>query len=146
MTYNYQYPHMAVTVDVVLFDSSSAKPSILLIKRANNPYKDHWALPGGYVDMKEKIEAAAARELSEETGAKIKHIEFLGYFDDINRDPRERTLSLAFWAKTQRHQQSIAAADDAKDAQWFAISELPELAFDHQAIIDIAIRKFNNLR
>jgi len=143
MSYDYQYPHMAVTVDVVLFDISSNEASILLIKRANAPFKDFWALPGGYVDMEEKIEAAALRELTEETGAEIKEINFLDFFDDILRDPRERTVSFAFWATTQQQMQSIQAADDANDAQWFPVQKLPQLAFDHQLIINRAIKNLN---
>jgi len=143
MPYSYQYPHMAVTVDVVLFDISLNEASVLLIKRANAPFKDFWALPGGYVDMEEKMEAAALRELTEETGAEIKQINFLGFFDDIQRDPRERTVSFAFWATTQRQIQSIQAADDANDAQWFPVQSLPQLAFDHQLIIDTAMKNFS---
>ena len=144
MTYKYKYPHMAVTVDLVLFDVSTTEASVLLIKRANEPYKNHWALPGGFVDMDEKIESAALRELEEETGAKIAEIEFLGYFDDINRDPRERTVSFVFMATTDKQQQNIVAADDAADAQWYPVTELPKLAFDHPKIIELAIAKLKD--
>jgi len=132
---------MAVTVDLVLFDTSTTEATILLIKRANDPYKNHWALPGGFVDMDEKIESAARRELEEETAVKIDKIEFLGYFDDINRDPRERTISFVFMATTNKQQHNIVAADDASDAKWYPVTELPKLAFDHPNIIELAIAK-----
>jgi len=141
MSYTYQYPHMAVTVDVVLFCTTTTPASVLLIKRANEPFKHQWALPGGYVDMGEKIEAAALRELSEETGARIDNLEFLGFFDAVDRDPRERTISLAFWAITTADQQLIKAADDACEAKWHSITQLPPLAFDHSEIIKFSISK-----
>ena len=132
---------MAVTVDVVLFCTTTTPPSVLLIKRANEPFKNQWALPGGYVDMSEKIEDAAHRELSEETGAKIDNLDFLGFFDAVERDPRERTVSFAFWSKTSINQQQIKAADDASKAEWHSINELPPLAFDHQKIVKLARSK-----
>jgi 8-oxo-dGTP diphosphatase len=144
MSYTYDYPHMAVTVDLVLFDISDAKISILLIKRGNDPFKGSWALPGGYVDMDEGIEAAAIRELNEETGAKIDNLKFIGYFDAINRDPRERTVSFAFLAITNKNHQKIKAADDAADAQWFSIDKIPPLAFDHKKIIACALEALNS--
>jgi 8-oxo-dGTP diphosphatase len=141
MAFTYEYPHMAVTVDVVLFDTSSQNKSVLLIKRRNAPFKDRWALPGGYVDMTESVIDAAKRELSEETGANISSLDFLGYFDDVKRDPRERTLSLAFLAKTDKSSLEIKASDDASEVRWYPLESLPELAFDHMLIIDAAIKK-----
>lgn len=139
MTYTYQYPHMAVTVDLVLFDDSTT-PHVLLIKRAKDPFEGMWALPGGYVDMEERIETAAKRELEEETSASVDDATFLGFFDEIHRDPRERTVSFAFWATTKRSMQNVKAADDARDARWFSIEELPPMAFDHGKILERAIQ------
>ena len=133
---------MAVTVDIVLFGISKHAPSVLLIKRGNEPFKDCWALPGGYVDMGEKIEAAAIRELSEETGVRSIGLNFLGFFDDVERDPRERTVSFAYWSSIKMEHQNIMAADDASAAQWHALAQLPHLAFDHNEIIDRAISEF----
>jgi 8-oxo-dGTP diphosphatase len=144
MSFTYEYPHMAVTVDVVLFDLSTKNHSVLLIKREKDPFIDHWALPGGYVDMEEKIKTAAFRELAEETGAIIDSLEFLDFFDDIYRDPRERTVSFAYWATTTKIEQNILAADDASDAKWHLIESLPKLAFDHKNIVDIAIKKIRS--
>jgi 8-oxo-dGTP diphosphatase len=135
---------MAVTVDFVLIGLSNQTASVLLIKRRNVPFKDQWALPGGYVDMDEKIEEAALRELSEETGAQVNNVEFLGFFDAVDRDPRERTVSFTFWATTKIDTQNIEAADDASDARWHLLEKLPHLAFDHADIIKRAISRFES--
>jgi 8-oxo-dGTP diphosphatase len=137
----YKYPRMSTTVDLLLFDNCAKETTILLIKRKNDPYENHWALPGGFIDMDEKVADAARRELQEETGVKIDHIDFLGYYDDIDRDPRGRTVSFAFTAITDKSSHRVKAADDASDAQWYAIHQLPLLAFDHQMIIEQAISK-----
>ena len=138
MSYTYEYPHMAVTVDIVPVASGS-RLEVLLIRRANPPFKDKWALPGGYVDIDERAEDAARRELREETGVTCGALEFVGYFDAVNRDPRERTLSLAFLARLGCDHPDIAAADDAADAAWFHVDDLPALAFDHAGVIEAAL-------
>ena len=137
LSFTYQYPHMAVTVDVVLFDSP-ARGRILLIQRRNEPFKDHWALPGGYVDMDETVLDAAHRELAEETGVTQIDLTFLGYFDAIDRDPRERTIAIAF-VGALREAAPVQAGDDARDAGWHTIEALPPLAFDHAQIIRRAV-------
>ena len=140
MAYTYAHPHMAVTVDAVVFGEGLDGREVLLIRRARDPFKDRWALPGGYVDIDETVAAAARRELSEEAGLDVPDLAFLGYFDAVDRDPRERTLSLAFTGRVDRDQARIKAGDDAAEARWFPVSALPELAFDHGVIIERAIK------
>lgn len=125
-----------VTVDIVLLKSNS----ILLIKRLKEPYKDCWALPGGFVEENEDLEEAAKRELLEETSIEINSLEQIGAFGKPFRDPRHHTVSIAFYGETDEHTMAIAA-DDAKEAYWFPLNELPDLAFDHQEIINKAIHK-----
>ncbi|MBL4696475.1 MAG: NUDIX hydrolase [Rhizobiaceae bacterium] len=141
--FTYQFPHMAVTVDLVLFHCEDPKPTILLIKRKNNPFENKWAVPGGYVDMGETIEMAAKRELLEETGMVVPNIHFFGYFDAIHRDPRERTISFAFWAQTTVSKANLKAGDDAGDAKWFELVDLPNLAFDHMNLVELAVKSLH---
>lgn len=138
MSYTYDYPRMAVTVDVALFSRGDA-PEVLLIERGKPPFAGRWALPGGFVGMDERLADAAARELAEETGMSEISLAFLGYFDAIDRDPRGRTLSLAFWGFIDHRPAVLRAADDAADARWFPINGLPPLAFDHDQIMARAI-------
>jgi 8-oxo-dGTP diphosphatase len=123
-----------VTVDIVLCKSSK----ILLIKRLKDPYKDCWALPGGFVDENEDLEDAAKRELFEETSVKVDQLTQIGAFGKPFRDPRHHTVSIAFYGEVDENTIAMAS-DDAKDAYWFQLDDLPELAFDHQEIIDKAI-------
>lgn len=139
MPYTYAYPHMAVTADAVLLTRSTPR-KVLLVRRAKPPFEGQWAIPGGYVDMDEKVAAAAARELAEETGVGGVTLRFLGYFDAIGRDPRERTLSLAFVGEVEDERAvQAAAADDAADAAWHLVDVLPPLAFDHAEILKRAL-------
>lgn len=138
MPYTYQYPHMAVTVDAVVFRDGDA-PSVLLIKRGREPHAGKWALPGGVVDMTETLLAAAHRELEEETGLSGVDLQFLHYFDAVDRDPRERTLSLAFWGVVSAGADVVAAGDDAADVVWHPIVALPPLAFDHAEVLERAV-------
>lgn len=138
MSYTYDHPHMAVTVDVVVIATSGEDPYILMIRCANPPFAGMWALPGGYVGIDETIANAARRELREETGIDCSHLRFVGYFDTRDRDPRERTVSFAFIAEVQEAAK-VQAADDASDAGWFPLQSLPEMAFDHATIMDAAL-------
>jgi 8-oxo-dGTP diphosphatase len=129
--YTYQYPHPAVTVDAILI---SKKNSVLLIERGRDPYKGKWALPGGFINIDEELETACLRELEEETGLRIGELTQFKAFGAVNRDPRERTISVIFYAFAE-DELRVTAADDAAKAQWFPLGELPELAFDHQLIL-----------
>lgn len=123
-----------VTVDVVLCKSNK----ILLIKRLKEPFKDCWALPGGFVDENEDLEDAAKRELEEETSVKVNSLEQIGAFGKPFRDPRSHTVSVAYFGTVPENTIAIAS-DDAKEAYWFPINDLPELAFDHKEIIEKAL-------
>ncbi|HEX8269152.1 MAG TPA: NUDIX hydrolase [Flavobacterium sp.] len=128
-----------VTVDAVVFRVKSDAVELLLIQRKNDPFKGHWALPGGFVDEHEDLEVAAIRELKEETGLLINSLEQLRTFGTPHRDPRSHTVSVVHWGFAP-DDAVIAAADDAADARWLPIMELPELAFDHDEIINYAIK------
>lgn len=143
--YSYKYPRPALTVDCVLFgwDLNELNLQILLIERKNDPFANHWALPGGFVDMDETTEDAALRELEEETGVKDVFLEQLYTFSGVNRDPRGRVVSVAYFALIRPSAHEIIAASDAKNARWFSLKELPLLAFDHANIIQTA---FSRLR
>jgi 8-oxo-dGTP diphosphatase len=135
-----------VTVDAIVFGySKNEGVSVLLIKRKYPPFKDSWALPGGFVEPDESLEAAVKRELLEETGIKVNYLEQLYTFGEPDRDPRQRIVSVAYLAlvKTSLYQE-IKASTDADDAQWFNIGELPKLAFDHKAIVQAAIERVRN--
>jgi len=141
MSHTYDHPRMAVTVDVALFSDGKA-PEALLVRRGKPPFEGRWALPGGFVEIDERLADAAARELAEETGVSGVPLAFFGYFDAIDRDPRGRTLSLAFWGRVDKGEVRLRADDDAADAGWFPINDLPPLAFDHDRIIGEALAAF----
>ena len=125
---------IAVTVDSIIFKDVDSSAKILLIKRKNDPFKKSWALPGGFLEGSESLEKGAKRELKEETGIKIWHLEQLNIYAAINRDPRGRTISIAF-VGILYEEFHIKAGDDAKEVNWFNLDELPDLAFDHSEII-----------
>jgi len=128
---------MLVTVDIIVFLNNN----VLLIQRKNNPFKGAYALPGGFVEMNETLKDAAARELYEETGLQNIDLSQLAAFDKIDRDPRDRNISIVYYGFTTSENSSIEGGDDAENAQWFNISSLPPLAFDHQDIIQFALNK-----
>lgn len=138
--YCYKYPHPAVAADNLVFKFDSKKLQILLIKRKNDPFKDCWALPGGFVNIDETTINAAKRELLEETNIKIQNIYHLGVYDDVNRDPRERVISVAYYCFVQKDVKP-KALDDAKDFRWYNIEKLPTLAFDHAKIIEDCLNR-----
>lgn len=129
-----------VTVDVVLFKLSANYLELLLIKRKNEPYRDCWALPGGFVDTNEDLEDAAKRELFEETTIQVNCLEQLKAFGKPFRDPRSHVVSIAFFGYASENSIAIAN-DDAKEAKWFSVNDLPKLAFDHDEIIKFALSK-----
>lgn len=130
----YDHPRPAVTVDIVLFHRLKRGERVLLIQRKRDPFKGHWAFPGGFVDDNESLEAAASRELFEETGLSGIELEQIGAFGDPGRDPRGHTVSVVFAALLE-DQPKPAAADDAEDARWHSVSKHPPLAFDHKKIL-----------
>ncbi|MGB5830566.1 MAG: NUDIX domain-containing protein [Thiohalocapsa sp.] len=137
-THCYAYPHPAVTTDVVLFTIRDEGLELLLIRRGNPPFKDCWALPGGFLDIDEDLDRCAARELEEETGLADLYLEQLRTFGALGRDPRERVISVAYFALAPAERLHIQAGDDAAEARWHSLPNLPELAFDHAEIIRIA--------
>ena len=132
--YCYDYPRPSVTVDIVLFYPAAERVEVLLIKRAREPFKGEWALPGGFVDKDESLEAAAMRELKEETGVEEFRLTQIGAFGDPGRDPRGHTVSVAFAALLSNRAEA-RAADDAQDARWHSAARPPRLAFDHSKIL-----------
>ena len=132
MEYTYRYPHPAVATDCVVFGFDNNDLNVLLIRRGINPYKDCWAFPGGFIKMDETAEEGVRRELEEETGLTPKYVEQFHTFSTVDRDPRERVISIAFF--TLVNNSDVQGGDDAAEAKWFKVSELPKLAFDHQEI------------
>ena len=139
--YCYGFPRASVTVDCVLFGLSEEKLKVLLIQRAHDPFAGRWALPGGFIEMEESLEASALRELEEETGLSKIYLEQLYTFGDCGRDPRGRTISVAYFALVQAAEHKANAADDASAAEWFPVEKLPKLAFDHAKILDCALQR-----
>ena len=133
----YRYPHPAVAVDCVIFGYDGSNIKVLLIQRKNYPYKTSWAFPGGFINMNETAEEAACRELEEETGLKGVVVRQLYTYTDIERDPRERVISIAHYALTRTTE--VKAGDDAKNVRWFPLNEIPNLAFDHDIILNKAL-------
>lgn len=145
MSYTYEHPRLAVTVDVALF-AAGGETEVVLIERGKPPFARTWALPGGFVGIEERLADAAGRELAEETGITGVALHFFGYFDAINRDPRGRTLSLAFWSAIAKDTAPLRADDDAADARWFPVTALPALAFDHHEIVEKALEAYRKAR
>ena len=145
MSFTYKYPRPALTVDCVIFgfDHTQEAPELqtLCIERNIAPFKGKWALPGGFVQMDETLDAAAVRELKEETGIENVYIEQLYTFGALDRDPRGRTVSVSYVALVNLEQHILDAGTDAKSAEWFPINKLPALAFDHKLIVKTAIER-----
>lgn len=165
--FQYQYPRPAVAVDCVVFgyrnfgigSAGGSEPDfgdvdtdqgsviqgpelrVLLIKRRNDPFAGSWAFPGGFLDMDETLDQAASRELMEETGLECQYLEQLFTFGKVDRDPRERVLSVGYYALVRSDFSDVTAASDAKEAEWFSLERLPALAFDHQEIFRTAIQR-----
>jgi 8-oxo-dGTP diphosphatase len=130
-----------VTVDCVVFAVVDEALRVLLIRRGRAPFAGGWALPGGFIEMDEDLEAAARRELSEETGLRDLYLEQLYTFGDPGRDPRGRVVSVAYYALVDPAGHQLEAASDADAVEWFAVDALPELAFDHQVILETALER-----
>jgi 8-oxo-dGTP diphosphatase len=139
------YKNPSVTADLVILSVIEEELGVLLIKRKHAPFKDHFALPGGFVNYDEDIETAAYRELKEETGVDDAYLEQLYTFGKVNRDPRKRIITVAYFSLVDYKKiKTPVAGDDAKEAKWFKLSELPKLAFDHDKIIDKALDRIRN--
>ncbi|HSA07550.1 MAG TPA: NUDIX domain-containing protein [Candidatus Gastranaerophilales bacterium] len=134
-----KYKNPALTVDIAVFTIIDKELKILLIKRKNPPFQDKWAIPGGFVDYEEEIITAAKRELEEETGVKNLSVEQVHTFGKVGRDPRGRTVSVVYLAVADSSGIKINAGSDAKQAEWFNARNLPELAFDHDEIVDFTL-------
>ncbi|MCX8210309.1 MAG: 8-oxo-dGTP diphosphatase [Neolewinella sp.] len=134
--HTYKYPRPSVTVDIVVYGYDGGKQlKMLLIERGGEPFKGHWALPGGFVDLNEDLETAALRELEEETGVKDLFVEQLFTYGAVQRDPRGRVISIAYFSLVNLQDHPAKASSDATKAEWFLLDELPDLAFDHSEII-----------
>jgi len=140
MEYTYKYPRPAVTADCVVM-TNEPLPKVLLIQRGADPFKGAWAFPGGFMNMDETTEDCAIRELEEETGLKVTAVDQIGAYSKVDRDPRGRTITVAYLAIIDTPEEVIGQ-DDAAKAQWFPITELPHLAFDHYDIMQDAVRTY----
>lgn len=131
--YCYKYPHPSVTTDCVIFGFDGSELKVLLIERGIEPFKGKWALPGGFMRMDESAEECARRELKEETGLTVNYIKQFHTFTAVDRDPRERVITIAHYALVRL--EDVKGGDDAAKAQWFSLNDVPTLAFDHDAIL-----------
>ena len=153
MAYTYKYPRPAVTADCIVITRES-EPKVLLIERGDDPFKGCWAFPGGFMNMDETTEQCAIRELEEETGLTVSGLHQIGAYSKVDRDPRGRTVTVAYLAIVDAPM-AVKGQDDAAKAQWFPLTafldkpsgkaERPELAFDHDEIMRDAIRKYKEV-
>ena len=168
MAYTYKYPRPAVTADCIVItreaepkaaskqeqrdacidtaerEQARATPKVLLIQRGFDPYKGCWAFPGGFMNMDETTEQCAIRELEEETGLKVTNIHQIGAYSKVDRDPRGRTITVAYLAIIDEPI-AVTGQDDAAKAEWWPLSDLPHLAFDHYDIMQDAIKCYTNI-
>ena len=142
MAYIYKYPRPAVTADCIVI-TKETEPKVLLILRGNTPFKGAWAFPGGFMDMDETTEQCAVRELEEETGLQVPKIQQIGAYSKVDRDPRGRTITVAYLAIVDEPM-AVTGKDDAAKAEWWPLSDLPHLAFDHYDIMQDAIALFKS--
>jgi len=143
VAYTYEHPRPAVTVDAVVFAREGRAWRVLLVRRGQPPFEGKWALPGGFVEMDETLAESAARELAEETGLGGVELEQLHAFGDPGRDPRGRTVSVVHWGVVEHGLPEVKGDDDADEAVWHAVEALPELAFDHEEILRLAIERLH---
>lgn len=138
MAHSYEFARPALTVDVVVFALDVDELQVMLVERDLRPFEGYWALPGGFVRVDETLEQAARRELEEETGLKDIYLEQLFTFGDVDRDPRERVITVAYYALVNLEGHDVQASTDARSAAWFSVNDLPDLAFDHNSILSAA--------
>ena len=141
MAFVYDYPRPAVTADCVVIAREN-EPKVLLIQRGNEPFKGCWAFPGGFMNMDETTEQCAVRELEEETGLKVSKIQQIGAYSKVDRDPRGRTVTVAYLAIINKPE-TVKGLDDAAKAQWFPIDGIPPLAFDHDEMLERALARLH---
>lgn len=141
MAHTYEYARPALTVDVVVFALDADDLQVMLIQRGLPPFAGRWALPGGFVRVEETLDAAAQRELQEESGLKGIFLEQLYTFGDVRRDPRERVVTVAYYALVNLAGHDVRASTDARQAAWFPVGDVPDLAFDHRRIVDAALER-----
>lgn len=144
MSHTYQYARPALTVDVVVFALDEHDLQAMLIQRDLAPFAGNWALPGGFVRVEETLDDAAARELREETGLHDIYLEQLYTFGAVERDPRERVVTAAYYALVNLAGHAVQASTDARRAAWFSVNDLPALAFDHRQILDVALQRLRS--
>jgi len=143
VAYTYEFPRANLTVDCVVFglDVKEKDLKVMLIQRDIPPFEGKWALPGGFVRLNETLEETALRELKEETGIEKVFLEQLYTFGELKRDPRERIVTVAYFALVNLNEHQIQATTDARDAAWFSVNDLPALAFDHEKIVQAALAR-----
>ncbi len=136
-----EYDKPSVTVDITIFTIHEGELKILLVKRDVEPFKNKWAIPGGFVKPKEDLEEAAKRELEEETGVKDVYLEQLYTFGNPKRDPRGRVITVTYIALVNSEKLRLRASTDVSEAQWFSVKKIPDLAFDHDKIVNYALKR-----
>jgi 8-oxo-dGTP diphosphatase len=144
MGFTYNFPRPAVTTDTLVFRVGKECIEVLLIKRKKEPYKDYWALPGGFLEIEETPIEGAKRELIEETSLKIDVLKEVGTFGDIDRDPRGRTITIVFYTFIKNHQQVAKATSETAEVKWFSVKEIPPMAFDHSEIFKEGLLKLKS--
>lgn len=137
--YCYKYPRPAITTDCVIWGWAGKELQVLLVERGGEPFRGCWALPGGFMGMEEDADTCAKRELEEETGLKGVDVKQFYTFSAVNRDPRYRVVSIAYYAFVEVGKCRLRAGDDVRKVQWFGLDSLPALAFDHQEILQKAL-------
>lgn len=140
--YCYKYPHPAVTTDCVIFGFDGQELQVLLVERGIEPFKGCWAFPGGFLRLDESAYEGALRELKEETGLATAYLKQLHTFSTVDRDPRERVITIAYYALVKKT--DVKGGDDAAQAQWFPINDMPSLAFDHDEILSTAVKELRH--
>lgn len=137
----HKFKKPSVTADIVIFTIKDDSLKVLLVKRGIEPFKDRWALPGGFVRIDESLEDTAKRELKEETGVKDVYLEQLYSFGNPKRDPRGRVITISYMALINSENIKLKATTDVSDAQWFSVKKIPQLAFDHKKILDYSLKR-----
>lgn len=138
------YEHPAVTVDIVLFTIMQEDLKVLLVQRNTEPFQGYWSLPGGFVQMDESLEAAALHKLKEKTNVDDVYLEQLYTFGEIERDPRARVITIAYYALVNSEKFTLHPSEAVSDVRWHSMYQLPALAFDHQRIVDLALQRLRN--